>query len=360
MGFLDFLKKEDDSLKRPQLSGIEKPDELSFGPQNDDFNAVPKPPKQFKDEQLSKKEPELTESLMPKKNSDEFTFPMEEEDSKEEDFADHNSGLEEMADTPINSGMTTHDAAGVPDIPMPDFGVPQEAAEAPELDLTPEPEPATQLDASTDDTLDIPDLPTLPNGALESTFDEEELLAPTNQKPGPALFMAPAEDVKEQPSSFDPDEPNEPNTGFAEETAEEITPGMSTFAQAPEEESLEKPPAKKAVEKTQTKPATNSLPTLDDETNETSDTPAARIKYLPEHKEEEKPVAEDYYVDSHKFYEILQDIKAVKHTIKDNDTTMKDIETSIGDAETKAESLIGSVDDIQEKLIAIDTGLFER
>lgn len=321
-----------------------KPEELSFGQNKDDFDSVPTPPSQFKDEQKSDAEPSMTKSLM---------SPSETDLHEKTPVSNLEASLEDPVDVPLeNPNATSQDDAGVPNIPMPDFGQAKEAEAAPVEKLT------EQVAPQETSELDVPDLPSLPKEALEGAIDlpeeptqsVEEITPPTEPVAAANPFLGSVEDVKEQPSSFDPEKPSVEKTNDAPE--EELVPGFASQNKTATEQKLDEEPAQEApVETVQT-----PLPTLGDETG---DTPAERMKYLPEHKEFE-PGPEDYYVDSHEFYEVLQDIKAVKKTVKTNDSTMKDIETGIDTAEAKAESLIGAVDDIQEKLIAIDTGLFER
>lgn len=75
---------------------------------------------------------------------------------------------------------------------------------------------------------------------------------------------------------------------------------------------------------------------------------------------EEKDVEKEFYVESHTFYETLQEIKATKRLLRECDETVRGWEDLDDKAQKKSMTLMDTIDQVQEDLMKIDAVLFER
>lgn len=97
-----------------------------------------------------------------------------------------------------------------------------------------------------------------------------------------------------------------------------------------------------------------------EEENVESNDPSLKSK-PPYEKEDEKEIKPHiFYVETHEFYDTLQEIKATKKTVKECDVNTHGWEDLDSKTNKKIDSLIEDVDHIQESLMNIDAALFER
>ncbi len=154
------------------------------------------------------------------------------------------------------------------------------------------------------DEMSLPDLPDIPNAAMKKSLGAH---------------------VQEQVPKEAPEKVTQENEQVVEQVAEE--------------ESI-KPEPNNTPEKEQNEDASDELP---------------KLEYLPETIEEK-----EQYVESHQFYETLQDIKAFKRGLKDAEQIMKDWSELDFKAKEESEKFIENIDMLQEELITIDSTLFEE
>lgn len=226
-----------------------------------------------------------------------------------------------------------------------------------DLDNPPRPEPE----------LTLPDLPMAPSVSMThapTAFEEEikqeqsiEDLVPAEEKPHAApedFAMVEAEQELDEELSQEKEveiadvsvplddiaPPPKPEEATIDDSGQEWTeePTPTEFAQQPVEEHVDNP----------LKSTPEVAPVHEEFVMEDAE-------YLPE----EKDVEQEYFVEAHAFYGALQDIKAAKKSLRDQDADMRAWEEIDLELEKKTANVLGEIDTLQEDLIKIDTTLFE-
>jgi len=301
---MNFLKKESKDLK--------------FKDNKDSFDSIPPPPNNASqgDEQTNSSVPpfpdaqqkdsmppgaEEAPTKIPENNDSESLFPKSQNDKQDHSEYMPQGNFNEQPESP-ESFMSS------------DIGWSQDPAytnsqDLPETDFSQEKPEATNPFEEDSEDLSLPDLPDIPDSAMtESLGVNAESQEESNEQKGFA-------------------EVNESQSNVTQQ-------GKKSEAQEAE------------------------LP--DPEAQEPSDDlPELEAEYLPEEEaieEEEK----EQFVESHHFYETLQDIKALKRGLKDADSIMKEWSELDDKVEEEAEKFIETIDTLQEEMIKIDSALFEE
>lgn len=323
MGFMDFLKKESKDLKFKENNQSK-----------DSFDTIPPPPKEASAAGQNNQQSSTSgqEKQAPAFPGAEQNTPNQGMPSFPESKPDVQSQSAESL-FPESQSNQTQDHSEF--MPPSDFDEQPEFPEKESLDnigwdqdpAYTSAEPKEVLDNQTgnnpfekdnnqdDEDLSLPDLPDIPSSAMS-----DSLGASANKQEETA-------EKSDEQKSFD--DVNNAQDNMNEQGSTQREPEPQT--QKPAEKKEEEP---------------DTLPELDAE-------------YLPEDEaieEEEK----EQFVESHQFYETLQDIKAIKRGFKDADKVMKDWSELDGSVEEEAEKFMETIDTLQEEMIKIDSALFEE
>jgi len=303
---MDFLKKDSSSLKFKKDSDDNK----------DSFENIPPPPKDS-DTQVKNSEVKSSENSFPE-------FPEPTVSSNEQNNQNPSSVQEDHSEF-MPSNNFDEQPESPKDEPLEDIGWNQDPAykSSEPKEVLNNKKSENPFEDNSEDSMDLPDLPDIPNSVMKESLG--------------------ANTQKEENSANTQKEESQEVKSFTEVNSdqEKINEAEQTNKSHETEEKIDK--AKQEDDQKQTE---DELPELE-------------ADYLPEDEAIEEENTEQF-VESHQFYETLQDIKALKRGVKDADQIMKSWSEIDKSAEDESEKFIENIDTLQEEMIKIDSTLFEE
>ena len=347
MGFLDFLKKKEKQTTRDAQRAVSKQanQALEFN-KSSSTNNIPPPP--GGSEQATTQDPfasDLGSDPFAQTNYDDSNNPFGQGQSSNEPFS-----------------QTTEDETSQPAPQDPFVQTNNNSSSNDDFEgFSPE-EPDSFMDRKTEDFGPTQDYDWSHADVLEEPTEQSPLVQqsePAEQVPQAAVQPEEQEPVAQEDVDFSlPELPELP------EEAQEGSVGVHL---GDEQEEQHEAVVSDELEKKFAAPTNKQEPSHKEdaapsahEKNLDLDDESLKDKPTYDQEEQKRLTPHTFYVETHEFYDTLQEIKALKKTTKECDKNTYDWEEADSKTNKKVDSLIESVDQIQEDLMKIDANLFER